>query len=131
MMLEALFAHRQQQQAFLLLVAGGMALGVMLHLGTLLRRMGMLRGLWDALTAAGAAAVVFLAALRYQSGLRAYAALGLLLGILLYMAGVFPLVHAIADFFRKAQKNRRPKAGETTSGDESSVQRQKGEVKDA
>lgn len=104
MMLEALFAHRQQQQAFLLLVAGGMALGAMLHLGTLLRRMGMLRGLWDALTAAGAAAMVFLAALRYQSGLRAYATLGLLLGILLYMAGVFPLVHAIADFFRKAQK---------------------------
>ncbi len=125
MMLEALFAHRQQQQAFLALVACGVILGLMLHAGSLLRRFGLLRALWDALTAAFAAAAVFLVALRFQSGLRAYAALGLLLGFCLYMAGLAPLVHGAAGLWRRRQKNLRQKAGEMPAGDESSVQREK------
>lgn len=128
MMLEVLFAHQQQQQAFLTLVVCGVVLGLMLHGGALLRRFGFLRALWDGLTAVCAGGMIFLVALRFQSGLRAYAVLGLLLGVILYMAGLSFLVNSAAKLVRKVQKNRRPKAGETPLDDESSVQRQKGEV---
>lgn len=129
MMLEALFAHQQQQQAFLTLVACGLALGLMLHAGALLRRFGFLRALWDALTAACAAAGLFLVALRFRSGLRAYEVLGLLVGLCLYMAGLLPVFQCVGGLFRKNQKNRRPKAGETVADGETTVQRKKGEVK--
>lgn len=128
MMLEALFAHQQQQQAFLSLVAWGLCLGLMFHAGALLRRFGLLRAIWDALTAAAAAAMLFLVALRFHSGLRAYGLLGLLLGFCLYMAGLHPFFQGIGALFRKVQKNRRPKAGETAAVGESSVQGMKGKV---
>lgn len=124
MMLEVLFAHQQQEQAFLALLACGVALGLMLHISQLLRRHGVLCALWDALTAASGAGMLFLVILRYQGGLRAYGVLGLLLGMLLYLAGLSQLVQALAGLFQKDKNSRRPKAGKTPPDDESTVQKE-------
>lgn len=123
MMLETLFAHQQQGQAFLSLLVCGTALGLMLHLGTLMRR-PLPVALWDLLTAAVCAVMVFMVILRYHSGLRAYGVLGLLLGILLYLAGACPLVQGAVNLFRKYKKSRRPKAGNAPADDESTVQKE-------
>lgn len=123
MMLEVLFAHQQQEQAFLALLACGVALGLMLHIGTLLRRHGVLCALWDALTAASGALMLFLVILRYQGGLRAYGLLGLMLGILLYLAGLSQLIRLAAELFQKYKNSRRPKAGKSPPDDESTVQK--------
>lgn len=128
MMLETLFAHQQQERAFLALAACGLCLGLMLHLGALLRHWGVLRAIWDALTAAAAGGMVFAVMLRFHSRLQAYAALGLLLGLLLYMAGLSHLLRGIASLFQKIQKKRRQKAGKAPTDDESTVQRQASEV---
>jgi len=122
MMLETLFAHQQQGQVFLTLTVCGTALGLRLHLGSLLRR-PLPIVLWDALTAVSCAIMVFMVILRYQSGLRAYGVLGLLLGILLYLAGAYPLVQGMVKLFRKYKNSRRPKAGNTPADDESTVQK--------
>ena len=85
-MLEALFARQAQQQAFLWMLAGGLALGLMLQAGQALRRHAVLSAVWDGVCAASLLALllrVFLLAL----GARAYAVLGLLLGLLLWMLG--------------------------------------------
>lgn len=123
MMLEVLFAHQQQEQAFLALLACGVALGLMLHIGTPLRRHGVLCALWDALTAASGALMLFLVILRYQGGLRAYGLLGLMLGILLYLAGLSQLIRLAAGLFQKYKNSRRPKAGKSPPDDESTVQK--------
>ena len=88
MMLETLFAHQSQEQAFLslMLLGGGMALAVML---------------------------------RYHTGLRAYGMLGILLGILLYLAGLAQPLHALEKHLQKDKNSRRPKAGKPQPDDES------------
>ena len=120
-MLETLFARQQQGQAFLALLVCGMALGLMLHLGALVRR-PLAAALWDTLTALVCGGMVLMVLLRYQSGLRAYGALGLLLGILLYLAGACPLVQLAVNLFRKYKNSLQPKAGNTPPDDESTVQ---------
>lgn len=122
MMLETLFAHQQQGQAFLSLLICGVGLGLLLHLGSYLQR-PLPVALWDALTAVSFAIMLFLVILRYQSGLRAYGVLGLLLGILLYLAGACPLVQGMVTLFRKYKNSRRPKAGNAPADDESTVQK--------
>lgn len=124
MMLETLFAHQSQEQAFLSLMVCGLVLGLMLHIGTALRRShGVLSGLWDVLTALAGAAMVFAVMLRYHDGLRAYGVLGILLGILLYLAGLAQPLQALGRLFQKYKDLRRPKAGKTTPDDESTVQK--------
>lgn len=123
MMLEVLFAHQQQEQVFLALLACGVALGLMLHLSHLLRRHGILCAVWDTLTAAAGTLMLLLVILRFHSGLRAYGLLGLLLGMLLYLAGLSQVVQGAADLFQKYKNSRRPKAGNTPPDDESTVQK--------
>ena len=123
MMLETLFAHQQQQQAFLVLLACGVALGLMLHIGHLLRQHSVLCALWDALTAASGALMLFLVILRFHGGLRAYGILGMLLGMLLYLAGLSQLVQGGVNLFQKYKNSRRPKEGNEPPGDESKVQK--------
>ncbi len=123
MMLETLFAHQQQEQAFLQLLACGVALGLMLHIGHLLRRHGVLCALWDALTAACGTLMLFAVMLRFHSGLRAYGLLGLVLGILLYMAGLSQPVQGTVNLFRKYKNSRPPKAGKPPADAESTVQK--------
>lgn len=123
MMLETLFAHQQQEQAFLSLLACGVALGLMLHLGALLRQRKLLSALWDCLTAVATAGMLFAVTLRYHDRLRAYGVLGLLLGILLYLAGGSQLVQGGMNLFQKYKNSRRPKAGKSPPDDESTVQK--------
>lgn len=111
-MLEVLFAHQNQEEAFLAFLCCGLALGLMLHTGTALRgRRPLLCALWDVLTAALMCGMVFLVLLRFRTGLRAYALLGVLLGVLLYLAGLAQLLEALAGFFQKDKNSARPKAG--------------------
>ena len=124
MMLETLFAHQLQEQAFLALLACGVVLGLMLHIGHLLRRHGILCALWDAFTAACGTLMLFLVILRFHSGLRAYGLLGMLLGMLLYLAGLSQLVQGGVNVFQKYKNSRRPKEGNTPPGDESKVQKE-------
>lgn len=102
MTLEVLFARAAQGQAFLLLAAGGAALGGLLQLAGLLHRVWRPAGMAaDVLCALGAALLLLWAAFVTGSGLRAYAVLGLLVGLALYRAGVQPMVRGAA---RMAQK---------------------------
>lgn len=109
MTLEVLFARAAQGQAFLLLAAAGVALGVLLHFAGLLHRacrpLGMAA---DVLCALAAAGMVLLVALSSGSGLRAYALLGLCVGLALERAGLHPLmegaVRLAQKLFRKRQE---------------------------
>ena len=93
MTLEVLFARAAQGQAFLLLAAGGAVLGGMLHLAGWLHRVWRLLGMTaDVLCALAAALLLLGAAFVTGSGLRAYALLGLLVGLALYRAGVQPVL---------------------------------------
>lgn len=123
-MLEVLFARQSQEEAFLAFLCCGLVLGLMLHIGTALRRRRpLLCALWDVLTAALMAAMVLAVLLRFRTGLRAYALLGVLLGVLLYLAGLAQLLEGLAGFFQKDKNSARPKAGKSTPGDESTVQK--------
>lgn len=120
MMLETLFAHQSQEQAFLSLMLCGLALGLMLHIGTSLRRgHPLLSSIWDVLTALLGGAMAFAVMLRYHTGLRAYGMLGILLGILLYLAGLAQPLHALEKLLQKDKNSRRPKAGKSLPDDES------------
>ena len=110
MTLEVLFARAEQVRAFLLLVAGGAALGAILQLAGWLHRMWKPAGLAaDALCAAAAGALLLGAALLTGSGLRAYAVLGAALGIILYRLGVQPVMEGIARYGRKITRRTQEK----------------------
>lgn len=102
MTLEVLFARAAQGQAFLLLAAGGAALGGMLQLAGLLHRLWRPAGMAaDVLCALAAGCMLLGAAFVTGSGLRAYALLGLLVGLALYGAGVRPVVCGTARLVQK------------------------------
>lgn len=118
-MLEVLFAHQSQEQAFLALLVCGLVLGLMLHAGAALRHSHILLGsLWDCLTALVCTLMLFGIMLHYHTGLRAYCVLGILLGLLLYLAGLAQPLQAIGRFFQKYKNLLRPKAGKSISDDE-------------
>lgn len=121
-MLEALFAHQSQEQAFLAFLVCGLALGLGLHIGSNLHR-PPLRALWDIFTALACTALAFLVLLRFGTGLRAYALLGVLLGVLLYLAGLAQVLQSAGRLLQKYKNSRPPKAGESTPDDESTVQK--------
>lgn len=121
-MLEALFAHQSQEQAFLAFLVCGLALGLGLHIGAAVRK-PVLRALWDVITALACAALAFTVLLRFGTGLRAYALLGILLGVLLYLAGLAQVLRLAGNLFQKYKNSRPPKAGKPTTDDESTVQK--------
>lgn len=123
MMLENLFAHAAQEQTFLAMMACGLALGGALQCsGALRHRWKALGFLWDGLFALLALILALMVMLRFGSGLRAYALLGVTLGMLLYHAGVSRVVSAAARlmgrFFQKWRKSAGPKEGEARGDDE-------------
>ncbi len=101
-MLETLFARAGQERVFLLLTACGLALGALAQ-GTewLRRRFRRAALFWDGLLVATALALVLLALLTGGEGLRAYALLGLIIGLLLYYAGVHTLLTALCARVRR------------------------------
>lgn len=118
MTLETLFAQAGQSRAFLLLMAGGVLLGAILEGAELARKKSKLLG--GALDAASACLMVLMilhATLLSGGGLRIYALLGLLIGLLLYDAGVRRVVAALV---KRGQKTFGPKAGMRPADAESS-----------
>lgn len=116
MMLENLFAQAAQEQTFLWLTAGGFGLGLLVQAACALRRVSRVAGLaGDVLTALAAGALLLWVLTRFGGGLRAYGLLGLLIGLLLYFAGVSRLVSAlgtgVAGILRKMKKTPSPKEG--------------------
>lgn len=116
MMLENLFAQAGQEQAFLYLTASGFIFGAMLHLSSVVRRGKRLLGaLCDALSALLLAGMLLMILLQFGGGVRAYGLLGLLIGLLLYYAGLSRLVESIfslaAMLLKRLQKMRAPKEG--------------------
>ena len=111
MMIEALFARDGQTQAFLWMLLCGFGLGPMMHMGSLVER---LRTLWDVMTALLLGGMVLWIIARCGAPLRAYAVLGILLGTLLYQAGVG---YAVNFLFRR-RKTSAAKAGEQVPRDE-------------
>ncbi|MGN1020805.1 MAG: hypothetical protein ACI4O7_10625 [Aristaeellaceae bacterium] len=121
MMLENLFAQAGQEQAFLWLTAGGFVLGLLTQLSGALGRMSRAAGLLGDGLAALAAGVMALGVLiRFGGGLRAYGLLGLLIGLLLYWAGVSRLIGALgraaAGLIRRMKKTPSPKEGFPAEG---------------
>lgn len=83
MILEKLFAQAGQSRVFLLMVLGGLAEGLLLHLSGALGRKSRPAGmLGDALALTLGALWLLGVLLRYGGGLRLYALLGLALGAL-------------------------------------------------
>lgn len=107
--LETLFARAAQGQAFLLVAAGGVLLGLLLTGAGALYRISRAAGMAaDALCALLGAGLVLGAAFFAGDGLRLYALLGLLMGVLLCRAGLCPLAegiaHGLQKLFRKRQE---------------------------
>jgi len=94
--LEMLFARAAQGRIFLLVAACGVALGLLLTGAGALYRTSRAAGMAaDLLCALLGAAAVLAAAFLSGDGLRLYALLGLLLGVLLCRAGLCPLAGGI------------------------------------
>ena len=128
MMLEALFAKQGQEQAFLALALCGWALGLLLHAGRWSRRRHRVVSIvWDVLTALAGLAMTLTVLLRLRIGLRGYGLLGLVTGLVLYLAGAFFVVeglfHLIAWAAEKIRDSARPKEGKTAPGANCSVQK--------
>lgn len=105
--LELLFARAAQGETFLLLAAGGAAAGLLLQLAGLLHRLSRAAGMAaDAACVLVCAGLLMLAVFRSGDGLRGYALLGLLTGILLYRAGVQPLTEWAAQGLQKLFRRR-------------------------
>ncbi len=89
--LEMLFARAAQGRVFLLLMAGGLLLGLLLTAAGALYRWSRVAGMVaDLLCALAAAGLVMTAAFLAGDGLRLYGLLGLAVGVLLYRCGVQP-----------------------------------------
>ncbi len=116
MMLENLFARSGQEEVFLYMTGCGFLFGMLLHLSGMIRRSRRLLGaLGDLLSAAALGGMLLMILLHYGGGVRAYGLLGLLIGALLYWAGVSRLIDAMAALMRKLlkrlQKTSAPKEG--------------------
>lgn len=110
MILENLFARAAQEQAFLWLMACGLLLGLLLHLSAAVHRghpwLGILCDMVFALCAGGMALLVLL---RFGGGLRAYGLLGVLVGLLLYFAGLSRLLEGMAHRLSRLTPRREKK----------------------
>lgn len=113
MILENLFARAAQGQAFLWLMVCGLLLGLLLHLSAAVHRghpwLGLLCDLIFALCAGSMALMVLL---RFGGGLRAYGLLGVLVGLLLYFAGLSRLLEGAARRFSRLMARREKKFAE-------------------
>ena len=123
MMLESLFARSGQEEVFLSMTGCGFLFGMLLHFSGMMRRSRRLLGiLGDLLSAIALGGMLMLILLRYGGGMRAYGLLGLLIGALLYWAGVSRLIDMLAAFlrrlFKKSHKTPVPKAGIPPDGEE-------------
>jgi len=98
----------------LAMVLCGLALGLMLHLGSLWRR-PVLRCLWQVLTALMVGSMALFAFAKGAGGLRAYGLLGLVVGAALYAAG---LARPMAWLFARLAKSPLQKEGKSDSRDE-------------
>ena len=128
MMLEALFAKQGQEQAFLALALCGWALGLLLHACRWIRRRHRVVSIvWDVRRALAGLAITLTVLLRLRIGLRGYGLLGLVTGLVLYLAGAFFVVeglfHLIAWAAEKIRDSARPKEGKTAPGANCSVQK--------
>ena len=110
MMIEALFQRDGQTEAFLWMLLCGVVLGLMTHAGSLVRK-PFVKALWDVLTALLFGGMVLWITGVCGAPIRAYALLGIVLGLLLYAAGAGRLVTRLSKTFR-------PKEGEAASCDE-------------
>lgn len=105
--LETLFARAAQGQVFLLVTAGGVLLGLLLTGAGALYRLSRPFGMAaDVLCALLMGAMLLGAAFLAGDGLRLYALLGLVIGILLWRTGLCPLAMGL---FGALQKLFRPR----------------------
>lgn len=99
--LEVLFARAAQGRTFLLMAAGGAALGLVLQAAGLLRRRSRVAGAAADVLCAVLGAALLLLSVQVGGGLRGYALLGVILGLLLYRAGVQPLITGLLRAVKK------------------------------
>lgn len=116
MMLENLFVQAAQGQAFLWLTAGGFLLGAAVQMtGPLRRKSRWLGYAADVLLSLLTGALLLAVLLRFGGGVRAYGLLGILIGLLLYWAGVAPVAAyacaVSAKLVKKCWHSSRPEEG--------------------
>lgn len=108
--LELLFARAAQGRTFLLMAAGGAALGVVLQAANWLNLRNRAAGIAADVLLALLASALLLLSVGAGGGLRGYALLGVLLGLMLYRAGVAPLAagafRVIKKLFAHRQESR-------------------------
>lgn len=113
-MIEKLFAVQNQRETFLLLCAGGVVLGCVMHLACAARRFGRAAALaGDLLAGLVLMALLAYAALRSGEGLRLYGLLGVTIGAAAYLAvvprafrGVFCIMKKLGSCFGCGRKSR-------------------------
>lgn len=109
-MMERLFTLHAQETAFLALMLGGVALGALLRLLALLRRRcHALAVPADVLAALALLAMLLLTVVRLDAALRLHSLLGLMLGLALFEAGIFPLVRRLGRALGKSKKEAKEK----------------------
>lgn len=120
MTLEVLFAQAAQARTFLLMLLCGaaLALGVLLT-GGLHRRCPALGHGADLLLAIGAAVALADVLLQSGAGVRLYALLGLCIGAVLTLSGIWPAMRLIGRTVRRGCKNfSHASAGKSASHEE-------------
>ena len=87
----------------------------------------MLSFLWDVLTALAGLAMTLMVLLHLRTGLRGYGLLGLVTGLVLYLAGAFFVVEGLFRLMawaaEKIRDSARPKEGKAAPGANCSVQK--------
>lgn len=112
-MIEKLFAVQNQRETFLLLCAGGVGLGCVMHLACAAQRLGRAAALaGDMLAGLALLALLAYASLRSGEGLRLYGLLGVTIGAAAYLAvvprachGVFCIMKKLGSRFVRGRKS--------------------------
>lgn len=118
MTLEVLFAQQNQCSAFLQLCVLGLAAGMLLHASVAVhRRRRIIGSVLDVVCCMGVAVLAALVMLRSGSGVRLYGLLGLVIGMLLYAAGVMQAVRWLSRMVTRGKAAIDSKHADRQSGD--------------
>lgn len=115
-MIEQLFAQQGQGKAFLVMLAGGMAVAALFHVATFVRkRWRFLAVPGDISVALALLTVLLMPFVTMDTPLRLYGLLGVALGAALYAAGMAPMAEALCRKVKKCLQRRPQKEGNPLS----------------
>lgn len=115
-MIEQLFAQQGQGKAFLVMLAGGMAVAALFHITTFVRKRWRFLAIpGDISVALALLTVLLMPFVTMDTPLRLYGLLGVALGAALYAAGMAPMAESLLRRVKKCLQRHPQKEGNPLS----------------